>query len=588
MVLPLYEASIDEKRPLRVITVGAGISGILAGIRIPQRLPGVDLVIYEKNPDIGGTWYDNRYPGVACDLPAHSYQLTFEPNPRWSQFYASGQEIHRYWKGVVKKYGADRYIKVNHKVLEARFNEETAKWHVKIQKTDTGEVFEDTSDLLHVCLGVLNRWKWPDIKGLHDFTGEIIHSAAWPKDWNATDKEVAVIGAGSSAIQIIPGIQPKVKRLDNYVRGRTWISPPFAPSEVEKHTSTDCNFAFSEEELQQFVDNPDYYFRYRKAIEQEVQSFHSITFKGERSRKAAKEFEDNMRKKLAKRPDIFNALVPDFPPACRRLTPGPGYLDALVKPNVDFITTEIESITEGGIKTIDGTLRNVDTIICATGFDTTWQGAFPIIGRGGKLLTERWSEHQETYMTLAVDGFPNMFLSFGPNGGLGAGSLSACLEKVTDHVVKIIDKFERDMIRIMEVKPQAVRAFEDYMKAYFPKTVFTANCRSWYKGSTVEGEVRALWPGSSLHYMQALKHPRWEDYNYEYINNNPYAWLGDGWTECEKHEGMDRCEYLNPENIDFPPPVGTESTVTHKQSKVVVTNGLKTVVSAVHKEAITV
>jgi cation diffusion facilitator CzcD-associated flavoprotein CzcO len=217
----------------QVIVIGAGINGLHAAIRLPQRIPNISLTIYEKNPEIGGTWYENRYPGVACDVPAHAYTLLYEPNPAWSEFYASGQEILRYLQGVANKYQVRKYMKFNSKCLGANWNEEKGKWAVKIEGPQ-GK-FEDECDVLISATGILNNWKWPDIPGLTDFKGIRVHSATWPEDIDLTGKTVAIIGNGSSAIQIIPKLQKVVKRLDAYARGSTWISPPLAGSKVEEH-----------------------------------------------------------------------------------------------------------------------------------------------------------------------------------------------------------------------------------------------------------------------------------------------------------------------------------------------------------------
>lgn len=203
-----------------------------AAIRLPQRIPNLTLTIYEKNPEIGGTWYENRYPGVACDVPAHSYTLVYEPNPEWSQFYASGQEILRYLQGIADKYGIRKYMKFNHKCLGGEWNEEKGKWKVEIEGPDG--IFYDECDVLITATGILNNWKWPDIPGLDCFEGIRVHSADYPEELDLTGKNVAVIGNGSSAIQIIPQLQKIVNRLDAYARGSTWISPPLANSKVEE------------------------------------------------------------------------------------------------------------------------------------------------------------------------------------------------------------------------------------------------------------------------------------------------------------------------------------------------------------------
>jgi cation diffusion facilitator CzcD-associated flavoprotein CzcO len=204
-----------------------------AAIRLPQRIPNLNLTIYEKNPEIGGTWYENRYPGVACDVPAHAYILLYEPNPDWSAFYAPGQEIQRYLQRVADKYKVRRFIKFEHKCLGGIWDEDRGKWIVDIQGQNG--TFKDECDVLVSATGILNNWKWPDIPGLDTFKGMKMHSATWPDDLDLEGKTVAVIGNGSSAIQIIPKLQKVVKRLDAYARGSTWISPPLSGSKVEEH-----------------------------------------------------------------------------------------------------------------------------------------------------------------------------------------------------------------------------------------------------------------------------------------------------------------------------------------------------------------
>jgi len=201
--------------------------------RLPQRIPNLNLTIYEKNPEIGGTWYENRYPGVACDVPAHSYTISYASNPEWTEFYASGHEIEDYLKSVADKFKLRRFMKFNHKCLGAEWNEEKGKWKVELEGPN-GKVF-DECDVLVSASGFLNNWKWPDIPGLHSFNGIKVHSATWPEeDLDLTGKNVALIGNGSSAIQILPKLQKIVNRLDAYARGTTWISPPLANSKVEE------------------------------------------------------------------------------------------------------------------------------------------------------------------------------------------------------------------------------------------------------------------------------------------------------------------------------------------------------------------
>lgn len=486
------------------------------------------------------------------DIPAHVYQASFEPNPNWTTFYASGQEILEYWKGIVAKYNVRKYMRLSHKVIEARFNEAEARWHVLVENCLTGIVTEDSCDVLYGCVGSLNDWHWPAIPGLSSFRGKLLHSAAWDEDWDATGFSVAVIGSGSSAIQIVPAIQPKVRHLDNYVRGRTWIAPPIAEAEVRKHTLTESNFAFSPQELHEFNENAGALLAYRKKLDSEIQSMTKVTLRGNLAEKAAADFTRNMSTKLARKPEILQKILPSFTPGCRRITPGPGYLEALTEDNVAFVSEPIVRITEDGVVTADGTLRPADAIVCATGFDTSFTGRFPIIGLNGLSLDDKWRNYPDTYIGLCTNGMPNFFLAHGPNAGLGVGSVSIVLERTCDYVCAVVAKMQADRIATLQPRRDVCEGFVDFCAEYFSRTVFTLDCRSWYKRGTADGPVTALWPGSALHFVKTLEKPRFEDYEYTYLDGNAVGWLGNGFTVCEREFDSDKSSYLDPENIDYP------------------------------------
>lgn len=560
----------DDPRPMKVVIVGAGFSGITAGIRFLQRVPNVTIVIYDAQEGVGGTWWANRYPGIACDIPSHAYQLTFAENPDWSSFYAPGDEICKYLESVAEKYKLMPYIKLKHRLVRAQYDEPSGQWVLKIRrpKGNGVEEFEDRADVLFTGLGGLSRWTWPDIEGLETFQGKVIHSADWktgegkPGDpWEETvkswkDKKVGVIGVGSSAIQIVPSLQPKVARLYNYVRGNTWISSVFVQGILARLAKSDEaeNYTFTDEDKKAFHD-PETYKKFRHEVETELNSVHLSTHVGNPMQEAGRAFfRESMLKKLASRPWIAKHIIPEFPVACRRLTPGPGYLDALCKDNVEFIPSPIRRVTPWGIETMDGEHQKLDVIVCATGFDTSYKYGFPVIGRNGVDLADKFVPHPRTYLSVAVDGFPNWFQSLGPNSAVGSGSLLIIIEKQVDYAIEATLKLQRERLKSMEVKKEAVEDFDEYIESYFPKTVFGQKCRSWYKQGKEEGRVVALWPGSCLHAAKVLSHPRWEDYNYEYLDNNVtnrFYWLGKGHTRAEEVTGEDRAWYLK--DVDIPP-----------------------------------
>ncbi|KAI0644817.1 FAD/NAD-P-binding domain-containing protein [Trametes meyenii] len=555
----LGDFCIDEYRPVKVIVIGAGFSGITAGVRFPQKIPGVHLTIYEKSGGVGGTWYSNRYPGLACDIPSHSYQLTFAEKKDWSAFYAPGTEIRAYLQSVADRYKLERYIKVNHEVVHAQYDEHAGKWHVRVRRpnSETGviEEIEDNADVLVTAIGALSRWKWPDIPGLQDFKGELHHSAGFDPDdktWQEVaeawkDKKVGVIGVGSSALQLVPALQPRVQKLINYVRGKTWLAVPFATNAFKDMLGREPkkaeDYTFTPEEIERFKNDPEFYDKFRFHLETEINSIHSSTLRGTPMQAAATEaFRANLHKKLEKRPWIAEKLLPDFPVACRRLTPGPGYLEALCEDNVEFISEPIKRVTATGVETADGQHQDLDVLFCATGYDTSFQLPFKIIGRNGLDINDRWKPHPVSYLSVAVDGFPNMFMSLGPNSAVGSGSLLALIEYQIMYAVQMTAKLQRERLRSVEVKPEAVRDFDQYLEAYFPKTVYSDKCRSWYKMNQEEGRIAGLWPGSTLHALKTLSYPRWEDYNYESADpvQNRMYWLGDGQTYNEKTLTGDR------------------------------------------------
>lgn len=213
-----------------------------------------------------------------------------------------------------------------------------------------------------------------------------------------------------------------------------------------------------------------------------------------------------IKKRLSKKPELFDQLLPSFPPCCRRLTPGPGYLEALTDEKVDVITSGIVKVKEDGIVTADGTYHSADVLVCATGFNTTFTPRFPVLGRGGLSLSERWKRTPETYLSPAVDEFPNYFICLGPNSTLGEGNLLGLIEKAIDYITDCVDKMQRDNIRAMTPRKDAVDRFTRHCDQYFSRTVFSEKCRSWYKGGTEDGRVTALWPGKHVDITSGLHH----------------------------------------------------------------------------------
>ncbi|KAI0272691.1 hypothetical protein BC834DRAFT_949171 [Gloeopeniophorella convolvens] len=541
---------------MRVIIIGAGFSGVIAGARYAKEVPNVDLTIYEKEDAVGGVWYSNQYPGVACDIPSHSYQIPFENNTDWSAFYAPGAEIRAYIQRVAAKHDLARFLKLQHELQSARWDASAAQWRLRVAR-GADEVLDDAADVLVLCTGALSRWAWPDIAGLQAFRGALLHSAqrgAWAggadTDARWADKAVGVIGAGSSAIQIVPALQPRARRVVNFVRSPTWVCAPWGTDRMNELVGRDAgdeDGVFTDEDREKFK-NAAHYRSFRRELELVMTSAHQLMKLDSEMQKGAREmFKQDMREKLAKKPWIADFIIPDFAVGCRRLTPGPGYLKALCEDNVDFVSEGIKRVTPTGIETADGEHIELDVLVCATGFDTSFQWPFAVVGRDGVSIQETFTPHPSTYLGICAKGFPNMFIVAGPNATQTTASFLTFVDKQVMYSVQATLKLQRERLRTIEVKQEAVDDFDEYLEVCMASgTVHADKCRTWFKHEGDGARITALWPGSGQHGMRALSHPRWEDFEYERVGRvrNRLHWFGDGETESEKRMSGDRAWYL--------------------------------------------
>ena len=267
---------------------------------------------------------------------------------------------------------------------------------------------------------------------------------------------------------------------------------------------------------------------------------------------AVEAFRAMMKERLSKKPEIVEALTPSFAVGCRRLTPGPGYLEALVENNVDFVSDKIKSISPNGVVLENGKTIEIDALVCATGFNASAPPPFQVYGKHGLSLQKRFTPHAETYLAMAVDGFPNFFMMLGPNSAIGSGSLTMMIETEGDYIIKCIRKLQKEDYLSMTVKPERVRDFSDYCEEYFKKTVYMDECNSWYRSEGGKGSrITGLWPGSTLHCLETLRTPRWEDFEYESKDKNGLRWLGNGWSVTQQGQG-DPAWYLEPSMMNVP------------------------------------
>jgi cation diffusion facilitator CzcD-associated flavoprotein CzcO len=350
-----------------------------------------------------------------------------------------------------------------------------------IKNLATQEIVVQKFDILITAIGRFNAWKLPDYPGIGEYQGHLRHSSNWDPSFDPKNKTVAVIGNGASGIQVVPELQKVVKRLDHYARSPTWIAGSFGAGERKAEP-----ILFPPSQLKDFED-PIKYLEYRKGIEESYWRRFAGLFKNSKANLTAKEeFKAVMKKRLGDKPELLDAIVPDFPPHCRRLTPGPGYLEALTKDNVIFIQTAIKRFTKDGIETVDGVHRIVDAIICSTGANIDYAPPFPIIS-GDLNLAEVWKPDGNfgfpySYLGIATPGFPNLFFIHGPNASGHSGTLPHSAENQITYIARVSRKISKEGIKTIAPSKAAADDFVEYCDTFFPKTVLSDGCSSWSNG----------------------------------------------------------------------------------------------------------
>ncbi|KAJ5307478.1 hypothetical protein N7476_008134 [Penicillium atrosanguineum] len=556
---------LGAPRALKVICVGAGFSGLAFAREVELgNLPNVSLTVYEKNASVGGTWYENRYPGCACDIPIHNYQYSWAPCPYFQSYYAPAKDIHTYIEAVADQHNLRKHVKVSHKIIGARWIEERQKWQVNIVATDgrelmvsnrvnkdgeAGEPFTEECDVLINAGGCFNDWKWPTIPRRETFKGQMIHSAAWPKNVELKGKTVALIGNGSTGVQILPNILDDVEKVYVYIRSKTWVTASFAQKFAGPNGA---NIFFTEGQKRHWAENPDEYLQYRKEVESELNSRFLLYLKDSNAQREALGYSTSqMTEKLSSKPEIGEKLIPEFAVGCRRTTPGNGYLEALCSPKVEIIWGGIDSFNETGLLAANGEQRDVDTVICATGFNMSFSPRFPIIGCKGVSLQEKWDDNPECYLSVTAADMPNFFIYLGPGSPLGHGSVVSSLERVTEYIAQFVRKLQTENYSSVVPKPHIPRAYQRQALAWLDKTAWSSNCASTYKNGKPDGPLISLHPGSRLHYFELLKHPRWEDFDWTSLCEEEdliFAWLGNGFIveECKEKSEVDLTWFLPP------------------------------------------
>ncbi len=478
-----------------VLIVGAGFSGLCMGIKLLDAGLNSFLII-EKSEDIGGTWWDNRYPGCACDIPSHLYSFSFAPSTEWSRMYPGQQEIHAYLKRCIERYGLAPYLRLNTRFREATWDESEGIWIAT-----AGDGMRIRARVLVSGMGALHVPRYPDLKGLDRFKGPAFHSAAWDHSVDLDGKNVAVVGTGASAIQFVPQIAPRVGKLSLFQRTPPWIVPRLDFPFSEKWKSRFRSIPITRWALRQFI-----FWR---------QEFRVLGFLGNESvRRKAEDIALRLLTRRIKDPKLRAALTPNYQLGCKRVLVSDDYYPTLNRSNVELVTEGIAEVCEHSIVTRDGVERPIDVLIHGTGFRATEPLiGCRVVGKGGVEIHDAWGKRMSAYLGVTVTGFPNFFMLLGPNTGLGHNSVVLMIEAQVRYTMNCLKLTQRKKQRVLEVRPEIQKSFVEEIYRRMSRTVWqSGGCHSWYQDQQT-GEITTLWPGSVVSYLRRMRSVSASDYN---------------------------------------------------------------------------
>ncbi|HTQ15169.1 MAG TPA: NAD(P)/FAD-dependent oxidoreductase [Rhizomicrobium sp.] len=511
----------DVKRPewggvprgdMRVVVIGAGMSGLLSAIRLKQA--GIAFEVIEKNPDVGGTWFENTYPGCRVDNPNHMYSFSFEPNHDWPYHYSTQDVLLAYFRRTADKHGLRRHIRFETTVEEARFDEKTAKWRVTV-KDKAGQQEVLVADAVISAVGQLNQPRLPDIRGVGSFAGPAFHSAQWRHDIDLTGKRVAVIGTGASAFQFVPEIAPKVAEMKVFQRTPPWLGP-----------TPDYHHKVGEGKKWLLEHAPFYGKWYRLwlfwMLTDGVYEFVKVDPAYNGPPGAVSSNSAMLREMLVMAikpqteamPGLLDKIIPDYPFGGKRSLRDNGvWVEALKRSNVELVTAPIAEIDATGIRTEDGRHFDADVLIYGTGFHASkFLRTYKVHGRGGVELHARWAGDARAYLGMTVPGFPNFFMIYGPNTNIVVnGSIIFFSECSVRYIMGCLKLLAETGSATLEPRADVHDAFNEKVDAMNARMAWgVPQVTSWYKNE--KGRVSQNWPFPLVDYWSATVKPDPKDF----------------------------------------------------------------------------
>ncbi|WP_280150535.1 NAD(P)/FAD-dependent oxidoreductase [Piscinibacter sp. XHJ-5] len=468
-----------------VIVIGAGFGGLGMGIRLKQSGRD-DFVIVEQNAGVGGTWHANRYPGAACDIPSLLYSFSFAPNPDWSSNYPGQQEIEAYLNRCVDRFRLGPHLRLRTRIASIEWNEVSQRWNVLAEERG-GKAVQWTARVVVNATGGLSRPKIPDIEGLADFTGTVMHTARWHAEVPLERRRIGVVGTGASAIQIVPQLVDKAARLTLFQRTPAWIIP-----KRQRRLSVAERWLY---------DRVPGLRALARAVVYAIHEMRAPGFIWQPRIMASMEplLLSRLRMRI-KDPALRAALTPNYRLGCKRVLLASDFYPAMERRNVQLVTSAIARVVPDGVVTADGAHHPLDVLVLATGFQAAEAMApFPVRGRHGLELNDVWRHGAHAYLGVTVPGFPNLFMIVGPNTGLGHNSMVFMIESQLRYVLSALKRMDHARVGAVDARWDVADAFNTRLQQRMKRTVWsTGGCTSWYQ--TRDGLITTLWPGTTLEY----------------------------------------------------------------------------------------
>jgi cation diffusion facilitator CzcD-associated flavoprotein CzcO len=474
-----------------VLIIGAGFAGLGTAIRLQQS--GVkNIVILERAQDVGGTWRDNTYPGAACDIPSNLYSYSFAQNPDWSRSFSGSAEILGYVHHLAKEFKLLPLVRFGENVTGLVFDEAAGEWVVSASSGD----FRARSVIM--ASGPLSNASFPNMPGIETFKGHKIYSAKWDHSYDFTGKRVAVIGTGASGIQIIPELVKVAGSVKVFQRTPGWVTPRPDFSTPEWNKSLFRKLPLAQTALRQAL------YLSHESMALAVIWNSPLTAIAERIALA------HLNRQV-KDPWLRRQLKPDFRIGCKRVLISNDYYPALQKENCKLITWPIARLCEEGIRTVEGIEHQFDCIVFATGFDVCKSGTpFPITGLDGRQLNNEWKGGAQAYKSINVAGYPNLFITFGPNSGPGHNSALVYMESQIDYAVQGVKAILEKNLKVLDVKSEVQVRYNHAIQKRLAKTNWNSGCKSWYL--TADGYNATMYPGFATQYAKQMKELELADY----------------------------------------------------------------------------